>query len=334
MLDLTLALSDNVFTRELVDGHVHVPGIRLHPYLLHPAEIFYRQLRYSEFDVSEMSLASLIRSIDAGDRRWVAIPVFPYRTFFHTWILVRTGAGIERPEDLRGRRVGLPEYPITGAVWTRGVLRHEFGVDADEIEWVVERAAGYSLGGASNFVPPPGITITPVGEGQSLAALVQSGAVDALAVPIPGRSRLDASAGFGEDATAGGIVRPLFAEPDVERRRYRDATGLVHINHTVAVRRELVEQHPWVVPNLFEAFRAAKQDALERGRAFLEASATAGALAPEGDVRSLDPVPYGMGANHAIVDTLVRYLEEQGLIGRAVDLDEVLAAASTREEDR
>lgn len=324
-LDLTLATSDNVFTRALVNGDVEVAGINVHGYRIHPAEIFLRQLRYSEFDISEMSLASFIRSMDVGERRWIAIPVFPTRTLFHTWMIIRNGSDIHEPEDLRGKRVGIPEYPITGAVWTRGVLKDEFGVSPEEIEWVVERSTTQSHGGASAFTAPPDVTLTPVPTGSSLADLIQRGEIDALAVPIPGQSKLDASSGWGDTATTEGIVRPLFKDVNEERRRYKDATGLVHINHTVVIRREIIDEHPWVAQNLYGAFQEAKDSAISHGRDFINALNSAGSLSHVIDITALDPVPYGIEENEQLLETLLRYLAEQHLTSGRVDLEDLFA---------
>ncbi len=120
-LDLSIALSDNERTRPLLEGRVAPQGIRLIPTMIHPSEMFWRQLRFAEFDVSEMSMSSLIISAARGDTRWVAIPVFTMRQFFHTSIIVRTDSGITTPAQLRGKRIGVPEYQQTWAIWSRGV---------------------------------------------------------------------------------------------------------------------------------------------------------------------------------------------------------------------
>ncbi|MFL6949581.1 MAG: PhnD/SsuA/transferrin family substrate-binding protein, partial [Xanthobacteraceae bacterium] len=153
-LELSIALSDNPNTRPLLDGAVHAEGISLIATALHPSEMFWRQLRFAEFDVSEMSMSSLLIATSRGPTPWVALPVFTTREFFHTRILVRADAAISAPADLRGKRVGVPEYQQTAAIWGRGVLQHEFGVHAKEIEWFMERPPDRSHGGATGFSPP------------------------------------------------------------------------------------------------------------------------------------------------------------------------------------
>ena len=146
-LELSVALSDNPNTRPLIDGHVEAEGIRLIPSAVHPSEMFWRQLRFGEFDVSEMSMSSLLISTARGPTPWVALPVFTTREFFHTRILVRADAGIAAPADLRGKRVGVPEYQQTAAIWGRGVLQHEFGVSAREIVDLAHAAVATDLTG-------------------------------------------------------------------------------------------------------------------------------------------------------------------------------------------
>ena len=121
-LELSIALSDNERTRPLLEGRVAPQGIRLVPTMVHPSEMFWRQLRFAEFDVSEMSMSSLIIATSRGDTRWVAIPVFTMRKFFHTSIIVRNEfRHHRRRRELRGKRIGVPEYQQTWAIWSRGV---------------------------------------------------------------------------------------------------------------------------------------------------------------------------------------------------------------------
>src|SRR6516165_2572907 len=121
-LQLSLAIASNPRTWPVLDGRVKADGIDLVPTVLHPSEMFCRQLRFADFDVSEMSFSSLLMARARGDDRWAGLPIFTTRKFFHAEILVRRDAGIERPVDLKGKRVGVPEYQQTAALWTRGVL--------------------------------------------------------------------------------------------------------------------------------------------------------------------------------------------------------------------
>src|SRR6201993_2825838 len=161
-LERSIALSDNERTRPLIEGRVVPQGIKLVPTMVHPSEMFWRQLRFAEFDVSEMSMSSLLISVSRGDTRWVAIPVFTMRKFFHTSIIVRTDSGITAPADLRGKRIGVPEYQQTWAIWSRGILQHEFDVHARDIEWFMERNPDKSHGGATGFTAPPGVRVRQI----------------------------------------------------------------------------------------------------------------------------------------------------------------------------
>src|SRR5436309_10999154 len=197
-LELSVALSDNPNTRPLLDGIVQAEGLRLLTTAVHPSEMFWRQLRFGEFDVSEMSMSSLIIATARGPTPWVALPVFTTREFFHTWILVRTDAGIAAPADLAGKRVGVPEYQQTAAIWGRGVLAHEFGVDLKSIDWFMERAPDKSHGGATGFVAPPGIRLSQIPPSTNIGEMLVRSELDATLLYLThgnlvDRSRIDLS---------------------------------------------------------------------------------------------------------------------------------------------
>ena len=152
-LELSVCLSDNQLTRPIIDGTVSAAGLRMLVTSVHGSEMFWRQLKFAEFDVSELSLSSLVVATSQAPTPWVAIPVFTTRMFFHTGILVRTDAGIERPSDLHGKRVGVPEYQQTSALWSRGILMDQFGFDPRQCEWFMERPPEKSHGGSTGFEP-------------------------------------------------------------------------------------------------------------------------------------------------------------------------------------
>src|SRR5262247_2789992 len=138
-IPISIAMASNPRTWPIFDGKIKPDGVTLIPSVVHPSELFWRQLRFADFDISEMSFSSLLMAKSRGDDRWVGLPIFTTRKFFHAEILVRKESGIERPSDLKGRRVGVPEYQQTAALWTRGVLEHEFGVHARDMTWFMER---------------------------------------------------------------------------------------------------------------------------------------------------------------------------------------------------
>jgi 4,5-dihydroxyphthalate decarboxylase len=324
-LEVSLALSDNPNTRPLLDGRVEAEGLRLVPSAVHPSEMFWRQLRFGEFDVSEMSMSSLLITAARGPTPWVALPVFTTREFFHTRILVRTDAGIAAPADLASKRVGVPEYQQTAAIWSRGVLSHEFGVQPKDMEWFMERPPDKSHGGATGFVPPPGVRLNHIPPTTNIGEMLARGELDATLLYLTDRNLVDRSR---IDLASHPHIRPLF-DRAAEARRYFAKTGMFQINHTVVVRRSLLERHPWIALNLFAAFTAARNEVARRGNEYLLPFFTTGLIG--GDVqRSLadDPMAYGVKAARRVLETIAQYVHEQGLTERRVGLDEIFAPST------
>ena len=177
---ITIACGNYDRTRALRDGRVRVEGCAVTYLPLYPEEIFFRAFRYQEFDVSELSFSSYIRTIAAGTSAYVGIPAFVSRLFRHSGIYVRADAGIREPADLRGKRVGLPEYQITAVVWMRGILQHEHGVKPTEIHW---RSGGQEQPGRHERTPLrpiAGLDLQPIGEDQTLVGMLRNGELDAL----------------------------------------------------------------------------------------------------------------------------------------------------------
>jgi 4,5-dihydroxyphthalate decarboxylase len=287
--------------------------------------MFWRQLRFAEFDVSEMSMSSLIISASRGDTRWVAIPVFTMRKFFHTSIIVRTDAGIAAPADLRGKRIGVPEYQQTWAIWSRGVLQHEFGVHARDIEWFMERNPDKSHGGATGFRAPAGVRVNQIPPTNDMGEMLLRGELDGALHYLVDKNLVDRSR-----ADVSGVTRYLFPDPAAEGRRFYAKTGLFPINHTVVMRRTLLESHPWVALNLYSAFVAAKAEIARMGGAYLQWYFDAGLL--DGGVKRMfadnDPLAYGFKACRPVLETITQYVHEQGLSARRVALEEIFAPST------
>jgi len=300
-LRLRAAFADNERSRPLLDGSVAPEGIELDAIALTPGEIFARQLKGAEFDVSDMSLGSLLIATSHGPTGFLAFPVFTIRRFFHTNIIVRADAGIAEPADLRGKKVGVPEYQQTANVWNRGVLQHEFGVRPSDMEWFMERNPDTSHGGATGFTPPPGIRLTYVPKDDNIGQMLLDGRLDALLFYAPHGNSIDRST---IDLTKRSEAQPLFPDPAAEGRRYFAKTGIFPINHCMVVRQSLAEEHPWVVASLFDAFLAAQT---EKARA---------------------EMPYGMRANRLVLETIATYLNEQGLTDHVVRLEDVFASST------
>ena len=325
-LQLSLIMSANERSRPILDGTLKPDGIELICTAAHPSEIFWRQLHFKEFDVSEMSLSSLLMAIANGNRDWVGLPIFTSRRFFHTAAWVRVASGIQAPGDLKGKRVGVPEYQQTAALWSRGVLKHEFGVEPADLEWWMERAEERSHGGATGFRPPAGIRFNRIPADQSIGSMLVDGRLDATLLYLSEPNLVDRSRVSLEGNPA---FRLLFADPRAEGRRYYQKTGIFPINHGMVVRRSIYEQHPWVALNLFNAFRQAKDSVAARMRELVSTHVELGLLGP--DVVSalrVDPYPYGVQANLHVLETLAAYSCEQGLTPRVVQLDELFAPST------
>lgn len=324
-LSLSVALSDNAFTQPIIDGRVKPQAIDLAITVLHGSEMFWRQLKFAEFDMSEMSISSLLIATANGDRTWMALPVFTMRRFFHTGILVRADAGIERPEDLAGKRVGVPEYQQTSAIWSRGILSDQFGVKPEQITWYMERGGERSHGALTGFTPPPGVQINQIPETSDIGRMLLDGTLDATLLYLNEKNLIDRSTANLDGETR---VRRLFPDPRAEARRYFEATGLAPMNHLVVIRRSLAEQHPWIALNLYEAFKEARREVARMGRADRGFQLDAGLL--DADARAAldrDLMAYGYAGAKRELATIARYVHEQGLTPYQVDIEEVMAPA-------
>lgn len=325
-LHLKAAFVDNPRSRPLLDGRITPQGIDLETIALSPGEIFARQLKSAEFDVSDMSLGSFMIATSHGPTAFVAFPVFTIRRFFHIGIFVNTKAGIEKPADLRGKKVGVPEYQQTANVWTRGILQHEFGVEARDMEWFMERSPETSHGGATGFSPPPGIRLTYVPADTNLGEMLVDGRLDATLFYSPRGTAVDRST---IDLKTRPEVRTLFPDPQAEGHRYFAKTGVYPINHCMVVRRSVAERNPWVVLNLFNAFVAAKDENAKRRTALVQPYLETGVLdAKAGAQLAGDPMAYGIRENRPVLETIAGYLHEQALTTRAVGLEEVFAKST------
>jgi 4,5-dihydroxyphthalate decarboxylase len=324
-LQLSLIMGANPRSVPVLDGSIKPEGIELTTTAGHPSEIFWRQLRFGEFDVSEMSMSSLLIVLASGNRDWVGLPIFTTRHFFHTWIWVRTDV-VKKPEDLHGKRVGVPEYQQTAALWSRGVLQHEYGVSPADMEWHMERVEERSHGGATGFRPPAGVRLQHIPIDKSIGSMLVDGELDATLLYVPANNLVDRSRVRLEDTPN---IRLLFPDVEAEGRRYYAKTGMFPINHGMIVRRSIVEQHPWVVLNLYAAFLQAKEASLGRLRSLAESHLQLGLLPPE--ARSglqQDPYPYGVKGNSRVLETIASWSHEQGLTPRVLGLDEVFAPAT------
>jgi 4,5-dihydroxyphthalate decarboxylase len=281
-------------------------------------------LRYCEFDVSEMSVSSLLMARSKGDERFVGIPVFTTRRFFHTTTLVRRDAKIDAPADLKGKRVGVPEYQQTAALWSRGVLQHEFGVHPKDMEFWMERPPSRSHGGATGFKPPPGVTVNQIPVEKSIGSMMVAGELDAVIFYLVDRNLIDRST---VDLHHHPDIKPLFPDPQAEGVRFYRKTGLYPINHGMVIKRELAEKHPWALTNILKAFNRANELAERQRAEHVEYHIEAGLIPAEAGKALQTPIiSHGMIDNRLVLETIAQYSNEQGLTPRVLKLDELFAA--------
>ncbi|GAA0995768.1 ABC transporter substrate-binding protein [Acrocarpospora macrocephala] len=320
-LSLTFACLDYDRTRALQDGRVKPEGIDLNFLALPVEETFFRQLRYQEFDIAEMSLSSYVLTLDQEDPPFLAIPVFPSRYFRHQSIFVNARSGIEQPADLAGRRIGVPEYQITAGVWQRGMLADEYGVDPFSPQYF---SGGVETPGREEKITldlPDGLKVQPIGPGQTLSAMLASGEIDALmSAHVPSC--------FGRDPD----VRRLFADPKAAEKAYFAKTGIFPIMHTVVIKRAILARHPWAARSLTKAFQAslriAKEDLAYRSALKVMLPWLDDHVAETISALGEDYWSYGVEPNRHVLEVFLRYSHAQGLAKRLRTPDELFAGSA------
>lgn len=324
-LQLSLAITNNPRTRPIIDGRVKPEGIDLLMTVLGPAEMFWRQLSFAEFDVSEISMSELMMIRSRNDDRFIGIPVFTTRRFYHTAMLVRKNAGIDGPGDLKGKRIGVPEYVQTAALWTRGVLENEFGTAPRDMTFFMERVPERSHAGAIGFVAPPGVTINQIPPDKSIASMMLAGELDGYMAYFRKQSAdmIDRSYGDLENHPD---IKPLFADPAAEGARYYKKTGIFPINHGMAIKRGVFEREPWVVLNIIKAFAAAN-DIVEAERAEHATYHFETGLVPAEYRKALATrlITHGLKANRKVLETAAKFSNQQGLTPRVMPMEELFA---------
>jgi 4,5-dihydroxyphthalate decarboxylase len=317
-LRLTLACWNYDRTRALLEQRIRPDGIDLNYLNLPVEETFFRMLRHREFDVAEMSLSSYVLSLFQPDRPFIAIPAFPSRSFRHSCIYVHAGSGITKPADLIGKKVGTPEYQMTAPVWIRGILSDEHGVPVNSVVYFTGGEEEPGRPEKLRLDLPPDICVERIGPEQTLSSMLDRGQIDALhTARMPSSFR------------AGGQVKRLFEDfPAVERSYFR-RTGIFPIMHTVVIRRDVYDRHPWVAQSLYKAFCAAQRETY----ADLAETAALKAMLPwltahvEETRRDMgdDFWPYGVDRNRVVLTTFLRYSHEQGLAKQLLQPEQLFA---------
>jgi 4,5-dihydroxyphthalate decarboxylase len=293
-LELTLAVGRYAITEALLDGSVRPQGVVFRALTMPSPERHWRMLRHQEFDVCELSLAGYTKAFGRAPDQWAAIPVFPHRRYRHGYVFISRDSGLTSPAALTGGAVGLRTWGTTAGLWVRGMLQDEYGLDLRSVRWVTEHAE-------SAGAPSGDFRISPAPAGRDLARILGDGELDAVVYP----ERLT-------DAR----IRPLFEDAGEAEREYARRTGLFPIMHLVAVRRELLETHPWLANELVTAFEQAKQAAYRRAGnpRWLPLAWGEQAMDEQRDLLGADPWRYGVEGNLPELETAIRYAHEQGLV--------------------
>jgi 4,5-dihydroxyphthalate decarboxylase len=306
-------------TRALMDGSVQPDGIDLNYLNMPVEETFFRMLRHHEFDASEMSLSSYTMSCFREPRPFIAIPVFPSRFFRHSCIYVNADSGIEKPQDLIGKRIGNPEYQMTAPVWIRGILSDHYGVPVDSVTYYTGGEEEPNRPEKLKLDLPSNIRVEQIGPDKTLSQMLLDGEIDALYT-----ARMPSSYVNGK-----GRVKRLFENYiDVERQYYRD-TKMFPIMHTVVLRREVYEANRWAAQSLYKALIESQQ----RTYADLNETAALKSMLPwlnahvEATRKEMgdDFWPYGLDKNRENLRTFLRYSYEQGLSKRLLEPEEIFA---------
>lgn len=315
-LKLTLASSPYEHVRDFTEGDVEAEGIDINYLPLQIEEMFYRFINFSEFDVSEISSGKFTSLISQGDDRFVGIPVFPSRVFRQSSVYIRPDGPVSTAEDLAGRKVGIPEWGQSAAVYSRGWLVHQVGIPLTDIHWV---QAGVNMAGRKEKVAlklPEGVQYTPRPD-KSLSEMLLEGEIDAILTAHP-----PALFEQGDER----IVRLYKDYQPIEEAYYRE-TGIWPIMHLYAIRRDVFDSHPWIAQTLYKAFTEAKNRALERA---VEVTACRMPFAWCYDAAEKtkalfgdDFYPYGVEPNRKTLEAFLLYGFEQGLFHRQMEPEDL-----------
>ncbi len=317
-LNLSVAVGDYDRNRPLIDGAVQIDGVDPVFMKLYPEEIFFRAFRSEDFDICECSLSSFTVKTAAGNCPYVGVPAFVSRMFRHTSMYCRTDR-IEKPQDLKGKKVGLPEYQLTANVWARAILEDDFGVKPSDIHWV---RGGIEHTGRPEKITiklPDGVRLDNAPEGKTISQLLLEGEIDGFMAPRA-------------PAVQAENIGWLFRDPVAAAKDYYKRTGIFPIMHLIGVRRTLAEKHPWLPAAVLKAFEQSKAAAMAH---LWDTSATKVTLpfieervAEARELMSDDYWPYGVEANRKTLETFLRHHHSQGLSSRLVKVEELFHPAT------
>ena len=320
-LRLSVAMGDYDRTRALLDGRVQIDGVDPVYMTLYPEEMFFRAMRSQDFDICELSFSSYMVKTAQNTCPYVAVPVFLSRAFRHTSIYVRKDR-VHKPEDLKGRRIGLPEYQLSAHVWARAILQDDHGVHPEDVTWL---RGGIETPGRPEKIAlklPAGVRLENAPEGTTISELLDRGEIDGFMAPRPPSAQ----------ALSNPAVGWLFDDPTAAAKDYFKRTGIFPIMHVVGVRKTLCDAHPWLPMAVFKAFNQAKGAALE---ALSDTSATKVTLPfveeqlkAARETMGQDFWSYGVAANRATLDEFLRHHHAQGLSQKRMQIEEIFHPAT------
>ena len=307
-LQLTLACGDYDFLRPLSDGTVKAAGIDLNVLTMASPERHGRMLRHQEFDVCELSLVSYLVARGQGCG-YTAIPVFPHRRFRHAYMVKRNGCGIEKPSDLNEKRVGLDTLQNSAGLWMRGILQDHYGVDLKSIEWWCQEAEDVP------FNPAGWMKVHRVPNGKNVDQMLLDGELEGALYPevLP-------SIGKGSPKVA-----LLFSDPKAAEIDYYKKSGIFPIMHTVVIKNQILDKHPWAAVSLVQAFQRAKEVCYERMRDPRSFALVwvQDLMRQQREIFGNDPWPYNLEDNRKALEAVIRYVYEQGMIKKKPAIEEL-----------
>ena len=312
-LTLTLAIGNYDHVRDVIDGQVPVQGAKLIVLNLPPEEVFFRFTIHREWDISEMSMGNYVSMLSQGDNSITALPVFVSRVFRHSMIYVSEGSRITKPGQLKGKRIGVPQWTQTAAIYARGYLSHDAGVPLESVEWV---QGGVNEAGRIEKLKlklPRGLKYRSVPD-RSLTDMLMAGDIDAVLSARPPHA-------------LGQGVRRLFEDYEPVEEAYFRKTGIFPIMHVLALKTDVLARYPWLAMNLYQAFEEAKRRSMERFEDITASYAPVAWLRPYSDrMKALfgkDFWPYGLEPNRKTLEAFLRFAHEQGVCHRKVAAEEL-----------
>lgn len=324
-LPITIATWDYDRVRALADGRVGIEGCDVNYVCMRVEEILERAFFHGEFEVAEIGLSPQLIALSRGVNRYVAVPAFLSRMFRHSAVYIRTDRGIATPADLRGKRVGVPEYQMSAAMWVRGFFKDEFAIAAEDLHWI---QGGLEQSGRRDKFPlnlPDGFPLSGAPEARTLSDMLAAGDLDAV---ISARRPSCFTAGHPK-------VGRLFPDYRAAERDYYLRSGLFPLMHAVGIRRDVLERHPWLAASVYKAFveakRIADEDLSETTALKIGLPWVTAELDATREIMGADFWSYGVEPNRKVLTAMARYSYEQGLAVRLLAVEEMFAPGTLSE---